>query len=236
MKKNVIVILIIVSLIVVAGVAFALGMTVLKGNGYFYTAKPIYDTTVEKADSDNKLYSYYNVKIKNYNDNNEISMVDFDYEVKVESTDGSELPQYYWCDQNGNIIGSNLKGSLKNTTKDENVYTICFLNSGETTKTSNINISTTAVQKNDDEWIDAKATAISGLSTDKVSSVTLEIVGPTENNIDVATNGYSFDGGATWQSSNSKTYTENTQKIVIKVKDKSGKIYIHPQFDINNIN
>ena len=35
---------------------------------------------------------------------------------------------------------------------------------------------------------------------------------------------YSFDGGNTWQSENEKTYTENTNNIIIKVKDKVGNI------------
>ena len=36
--------------------------------------------------------------------------------------------------------------------------------------------------------------------------------------------GDSFDGGKTWQSENTKTYTNNTAKILIKVKDKAGNI------------
>jgi len=36
---------------------------------------------------------------------------------------------------------------------------------------------------------------------------------------------YSFDGGATWQTSNAKTYTENTSGIVIKVRDRLGNTY-----------
>ena len=35
---------------------------------------------------------------------------------------------------------------------------------------------------------------------------------------------YSFDGGTTWQTSNRKTYSENTSNIVIKVKDSVGNI------------
>ena len=66
-------------------------------------------------------------------------------------------------------------------------------------------------------------------------SATLTIVGPEKNNINLATEGYSFDGGNTWQSSNTKTYTQNTSNISIKVKDSNGKIYVHPEFNITNI-
>lgn len=46
---------------------------------------------------------------------------------------------------------------------------------------------------------------------------------------------YSFDGGTTWQSSASKTYTSNTSGIVIKVKDKLGNIYTHSSIAITKI-
>ena len=50
-----------------------------------------------------------------------------------------------------------------------------------------------------------------------------------------ATETYSFDGGTTWQTSNKKTYTENTSGIVIKVKDKVGNIYTHSTINITYI-
>ena len=46
---------------------------------------------------------------------------------------------------------------------------------------------------------------------------------------------YSFDGGETWQSENTKTYTENTDGIVIKVKDKLDNINTHETINITKI-
>ena len=46
---------------------------------------------------------------------------------------------------------------------------------------------------------------------------------------------YSFDGGATWQASASKTYSANKSGIVIKVRDKLGNIYTHPGISIPKI-
>ena len=46
---------------------------------------------------------------------------------------------------------------------------------------------------------------------------------------------YSFDGGATWQASASKTYSANKSGIVIKVRDKLGNIYTHPGISITKI-
>ncbi len=50
-------------------------------------------------------------------------------------------------------------------------------------------------------------------------------VNATDNESGIATtNGYSFDNGETWQTENIKTYTENTNGIIIKVKDNAGNI------------
>lgn len=46
---------------------------------------------------------------------------------------------------------------------------------------------------------------------------------------------YSFDGGTTWQESNKKTYTENTNGIIIKVKDNVGNISISEPINITKI-
>ena len=46
---------------------------------------------------------------------------------------------------------------------------------------------------------------------------------------------YSFDGGATWQASASKTYSANKSGIVIKVRDKLGNIYTHSNIAITKI-
>ncbi|MBU3194859.1 LPXTG cell wall anchor domain-containing protein [Clostridium algidicarnis] len=46
---------------------------------------------------------------------------------------------------------------------------------------------------------------------------------------------YSFDGGSTWQTQNTKTYAENTSNIVVKVKDVAGNIVIYNPINITKI-
>lgn len=50
------------------------------------------------------------------------------------------------------------------------------------------------------------------------------IINSTDTESGLHENAYSFDGGTTWQDSNSKTYSENTQGIVIQVRDEAGNI------------
>ena len=73
-------------------------------------------------------------------------------------------------------------------------------------------------------------------------NVTLTVNGAKDkgdNNVEpgsgLADAAYSFDGGATWQASASKTYTSNTSGIVIKVRDRLGNIYTHSGIDITKI-
>ena len=46
---------------------------------------------------------------------------------------------------------------------------------------------------------------------------------------------YSFDGGTTWQAENTKTYSQNTQGIVIKVRDIAGNITTYNTINITKI-
>ena len=65
-------------------------------------------------------------------------------------------------------------------------------------------------------------------------NVTLK-VNAEDNLSGLAEKAYSFDGGKTWQSSNVNTYTENTEEIVIKVKDNLGNISEYNPLSITNI-
>ena len=74
------------------------------------------------------------------------------------------------------------------------------------------------------------------------NNVTLTVNGAKDkgdNNVEpgsgLANAAYSFDGGATWQASASKTYTSNTSGIVIKVRDRLGNIYTHSGISITKI-
>jgi LPXTG-motif cell wall-anchored protein len=51
----------------------------------------------------------------------------------------------------------------------------------------------------------------------------------------LASAAYSFDGGNSWQSANTKIYNENTSSIVVKVKDKAGNIETYDTINITKI-
>jgi len=77
--------------------------------------------------------------------------------------------------------------------------------------------------------------SVMGISDEwKKDNVTLTV--NAEDSISgLSTKAYSFDGGITWQESNSKTYTENTNNIIIKVKDKVNNITTYEKIDITKI-
>lgn len=71
-----------------------------------------------------------------------------------------------------------------------------------------------------------------------ITSVTVNPSDWTKNDVTLTVNAsdalsgladkaYSFDGGNNWQTGNTKTYTENTSNIVVKVKDAVGNITAH---------
>ena len=86
----------------------------------------------------------------------------------------------------------------------------------------------TNVTGNPDKWTNQNVTLTVNGAKDK-----------GDNNVEpgsgLADAAYSFDGGATWQASASKTYTSNTSGIVIKVRDKLGNIYTHSSIAITRI-
>ena len=86
----------------------------------------------------------------------------------------------------------------------------------------------TNVTGNPDKWTNQNVTLTVNGAKDK-----------GDNNVEpgsgLADAAYSFDGGATWQASASKTYKSNTSGIVIKVRDKLGNIYTHSSIAITKI-
>jgi len=64
--------------------------------------------------------------------------------------------------------------------------------------------------------------------------VTLTIEGAADDR-DLDDEPYSFDGGDSWQKSNTKTYTKNTENIEILVRDAAGNVYTHEKVNISKI-
>mgnify|MGYP003306121190 CR=1 FL=1 len=79
-------------------------------------------------------------------------------------------------------------------------------------------------------------------SIPKINSVTGNVTNWTNQNVTLTINAtgnitnYSFDDGKTWQTSNKKTYTQNTTGINVRIKDSSGNIGLYGQIiDIDKI-
>lgn len=68
--------------------------------------------------------------------------------------------------------------------------------------------------------------------TDK--DVTITVIAE-DNESGLAEKAYSFDGGKTWQKENTKVYSENTEEIIIKVRDAAGNIATAEKISITNI-
>ena len=68
-------------------------------------------------------------------------------------------------------------------------------------------------------------------------NVTLTVNGAADNTggSGLQANAYSFDNGATWQTGKTKTYTSNTNNIIIKVRDNAGNVYTHSTINITKI-
>ncbi len=87
--------------------------------------------------------------------------------------------------------------------------------------------------------IDRTAPTITSVTGNPTSwtknSVTLTVNGAKDSQSGLAASAYSFDNGATWQTSNQKTYTANTNNIIVKVRDAVGNIYTHSAINITKI-
>ena len=87
--------------------------------------------------------------------------------------------------------------------------------------------------------IDRTAPTITSVTGNPTSwtknSVTLTVNGAKDSQSGLAASAYSFDNGATWQTSNQKTYTANTSNIIVKVRDAVGNIYTHSAINITKI-
>jgi len=69
---------------------------------------------------------------------------------------------------------------------------------------------------------EATISSVSGNATGWTNGNVTLTISATDNESGIA--GYSFDNGENWQTTNSKTYTGNTDGIIIKVKDNAGNI------------
>ena len=86
--------------------------------------------------------------------------------------------------------------------------------------------------------IDKNAPTISSVvknpGTWTTGNVTLTVTA-TDAGCGLHSSAYSFDGGSTWQTANTKTYTNNTNGIIIKVRDVLGNTATYQTINITNI-
>ena len=86
--------------------------------------------------------------------------------------------------------------------------------------------------------IDKQAPTISSVTGNATQwtkgNVTLT-VNATDNMSGLANEAYSFDNGQTWQKENTKTYTGNTNGVIIKVRDAVGNIATYQTINIDKI-
>jgi len=78
-------------------------------------------------------------------------------------------------------------------------------------------------------------TSVTGNPTSWVNSAfDLVVNGASDSGSGLHSTAYSFDGGSTWQASNSKSFNLN-QNVVIKVRDAVGNIYTHSTIAITRV-
>ena len=79
-------------------------------------------------------------------------------------------------------------------------------------------------------------TSVTGNAQDWTRDDVTLVVNAEDIGIGIAeTEGYSFDNGDTWQTENTKTYKQNTNGIIIKVKDKLGNESTYEPINIDKI-
>lgn len=137
------------------------------------------------------------------------------YVIQYKVNDGE------WAD------GSKIENITKNCVIYSRIYNSTLLKQiAENQKdVNNIDIiapTITGVTGNPSEWTNGNAIITVNGAKDEESGLHL-------------TETYSFDNGATWQTSNVKLFEENKNDIIIKVKDKAGNIYTHEPINIRYI-
>ena len=153
----------------------------------------------------------------------------------VSSKVGASGATIYYCKDTNNTcnptteVGTGVTITAFNTT--EGIYYIRYKVVSGAGTSSEISSYTAKVDKTK-----PTITSITGNPTAWTNQdVTLVINGAKDNESNLHEKPYSFNGGETWQASNSKIYTANTNNIVIKVRDVAGNVYTHTAINITKV-
>lgn len=139
-KAIILPVLVIITIIIIAGFAYARYEKILKGQITAEGATMICNMQVVPGEEDITVVNpYCIITVNNFEtkDGNEvINEANLDFEIEVTSkTEGFEIPEYYWLDSSGNLIENGnskpLKGSFGNGQKETQEYKIVFINSGD---------------------------------------------------------------------------------------------------------
>ncbi len=123
------------------------------------------------------------------------------------------------------------------TETQEKEITITELLSGDTVYvrlTDGSNVSGTMIKEIKDE-INPNITSVTGNSEEWTNTAITLTIHAVDNESGLQEQAYSFDGGKTWQTENTKTYKQNTVGIVIQVRDIAGNIATYDTMDITKI-
>lgn len=156
-KKNIIILLIsiLILVIIISTIAFSKYAKTLTGEGNAQTAQMICETSITAYDSTiNNIDPYCQITVKNFNGNNKITETSLQYTITVSTTDGSTLPEYYCLNSQGNEIANSstgngaIIGELGCSEAESAIYTMHFVNAGDSEFTQNLTLTVNTIQKN----------------------------------------------------------------------------------------
>ena len=108
-------------------------------------------------------------------------------------------------------------------------YILVTAENGSTTKKYTIEIN------NADTHAPNGGTITGNPTVYQTSDAVITVTGASDTGSGLAPEAYSFDGGATWQSDNFKTFSGNRTGVTVKVRDVAGNSYSFAPFDITYI-
>lgn len=155
-KNNKLIIIIVLSiliiLIIISTFAYAKYITTKEASATAQIATMICELEVEASEADETIINpYCIVKVKNYNEKDEVTQTDVNFKIEVKPKGDYKLPEYYWKDSTGTILAQSteITGSMSTDGKQQKEYRIVFLNSGEEDIVRNVEFNVVALQVDD---------------------------------------------------------------------------------------
>lgn len=146
------IIVILIIAIILAGFAYARYVTTKEASATAQIAKMICELDVQVSEADETIINpYCIVKVKNYNEKDEVTQTDVNFKIEVKPKGDYKLPEYYWKDSTGTILAQSteITGSMSTDGKQQKEYRIVFLNSGEEDIVRNVEFNVVALQVGD---------------------------------------------------------------------------------------